>query len=464
MRPISALFALLVLLLASPPAPWAEEAPPSFHVVRPSGEAHELLPKTCSVCHRDSPFQFVVVASTTREGLDRALHLLSAPELEAVAEKPGNPHTSIACLFCHMEQPAAGANPAAMRFRTLTGEDVAVKDVTLLCQMCHPEGDEGHPKVLGKGKTAVALFEAGLPLSADTVVCTTCHDMHQTEVGMADLRLAYLKFAGKSPLSYVHGNRSGCLACHPTELAPDATPVFLLDDPTARCARCHGADHRGVHPMQVPPSEKTYPMDFLSYPLDAQGRLSCSTCHDEPCASGAGEGTGRRNPQFLRGGPYFTTTEFCYVCHPKAGLGALNPHQQIDDKGKLVTSTCTFCHRIAPDPEDIYEAYSGDEDLKFIHSPVELCAGCHETNAHPTGVNHLVEMPEQRRKQLEEYQKRHRVSIPLDGANRIVCTTCHNPHAKGVLADEAALGAGETHMWRVPSYAELCTPCHTRYD
>ena len=51
-----------------------------------------------------------------------------------------------------------------------------------------------------------------------------------------------------------------------------------------------------------------------------------------------------------------------------------------------------------------------------------------------------------------------------DDANRIVCTTCHNPHAKGVLTDEAGLGAGEQHMWRVPSYAELCTPCHARYD
>ncbi len=362
MRPISALLALLALL-ALPPAPRAKEEPPAFKVVRPSGEAHELLPKTCSVCHKDSPYQFVVVASTTREGLDRALQLLSAPELGTVAAKPSNPHTTIACLFCHMEQPAAGADPVAMRFRTLTGADVAVAEVTRLCQMCHPEGDEGHPKVLGEGKTAVALFEAGLPVSANTVVCTTCHDMHGTEVGPADLRLAYLMFARKSPLSYVHGNRSGCLACH-----------------------------------------------------------------------------------------------------PKAGLGSLNPHQQIDEKGKLVTSTCTFCHRSAPDPEDIYAAYSGDEDLNFLHSPVELCAGCHETFAHPTGVNHLVEMSDQRRKQLNEYEQRHRLSLPLDGAHRIVCTTCHNPHAKGVLADEAALGAGEKHMWRVPSYAELCTPCHTRYD
>jgi hypothetical protein len=65
---------------------------------------------------------------------------------------------------------------------------------------------------------------------------------------------------------------------------------------------------------------------------------------------------------------------------------------------------------------------------------------------------------------LEEYQKRHKVLLPLDEGGRIVCTTCHNPHAKGVLRGEAALGAGELHRWRVPSFAELCTPCHTRYD
>jgi len=291
------------------------------------------------------------------------------------------------------------------------------------------------------------------------VVCTTCHDMHESEVGPADLRLSYLAFARKNPLSYVHGNRAACLACHPTELAPDATPIFLQEDPSIRCTRCHGDNHRGAHPMQVAPSEKTYPMDFLTYPLDPQGRLSCSTCHDEPCNGG-----NRDNPSFLRGGPYFSPTEFCYVCHPKAGLGALNPHQQIDAEGRMVTTTCAFCHRNVPDPEDPYEAYSGPEDLTFLHSPVELCAGCHDPFAHPSGINHLVEMPQKRREQLATYERRHRVSLPLDESSRVVCTTCHNPHAKGVLADEAALGAGEQHMWRVPSYAELCTPCHTRYD
>jgi hypothetical protein len=467
MRPSPALrvlLALLAFLAVSPPGSRAEEEPPSFKVVQPAGEAHELLPKTCGVCHKDSPYQFVVVASASREGLERALQLLSASALGVVAEKPANPHTEIACLFCHMEPPVEGADPAAMRFRTLAGDDVGVAKVTSLCQMCHPGGEEDHPQVLGEGNAAVALFDAGLPVNANTIVCTTCHDMHETEVGPADLRLAYMEFARKSPLSYVHGIRAGCLGCHPTELAPDATPVFLQDDPTERCARCHGKNHQGVHPMQVASTEKTYPMDFLDYPLDAEKRISCSTCHDEPCLGGSEKTTGRENPRFLRGGPYFNTTEFCYVCHPKAGLGALNPHQQIDANGKLITSTCTFCHRIAPDPEDIYEAYSGDEDLKFLHSPVELCAGCHETNAHPTGVNHLVEMPEQRRKQLNEYETRHRVTMPLDDTNRIVCTTCHNPHAKGVLADEAALGAGEEFGWRVPSYAELCTPCHARYD
>lgn len=461
MRPAFALALVLAWLVLLSPVTRAAENLPTFQVVRPTGEAHELLPKTCSVCHKDSPYQFVVIASTTRDGLDRALQLLSAPALGTVAEKPANPHASVACLFCHMEQPAADADPATLRFRTLSGDDVGVAEVPQLCQMCHPEGDEEHPPVLGRGNTALALFEAGLPVSANTVVCTTCHDMHKNEVGPADLRLEYLAFARKNPLSYVHGNRVGCLACHPSELAPDASPVFLQDDPTARCARCHGENHRGVHPMQVAPSEKTYPMDFLAYPLDAAGRLSCSTCHDELCASQRNQ---QANPQFLRGGPYINTTDFCYVCHPRAGLGALNPHEQIDEKGKLVTSTCTFCHRIAPDPEDIYTAYSGPEDLKFLHSPVELCAGCHESFAHPTGINHLVEMTEQRRKQLIEYETRHRVSMPLDSAKRIVCTTCHNPHAKGVLTDEAALGAGEQHMWRVPSYAELCTPCHTRYD
>lgn len=452
-RTLTALLAGMLLLSASARA--ADEAPP-YRIVLPSGEAHELLPKTCGVCHKDSPYQFFVVASPTREGVEKALDLLrrgGAPEVAPV-ERPKNLHAATACPFCHLEPPQKGEDPARMQFRTLTGEAAPLGGVADLCEMCHPKSSAEHPKVTGWGDPAGALAAAGLPVPDGAVLCTTCHEMHNPEVGPAGTRVQYAGFVGASRQSYPHGNRATCVACHPRVLPEGAEAVFREPDPTRRCVRCHDEDHGRIHPVGVVPSDKTYPMSFLDYPLNSDGTIGCSTCHDHPCSSRPAAG----DPNFLRGGPYVTFTDFCYRCHPKAGKTGLNPHDQLDERGNVVSATCTFCHKTAPS-SDSYDP----EELLYLRSPVELCVKCHDQGPHP-GVNHLVEMPAAFAKRLEEYEKRHQVMLPLDASGRVVCTTCHNPHGKGVLRGEAALGAGEEHRWRVPSYAELCTPCHTRYD
>jgi len=437
---------------------------PVYQLIRPTDEAHNLLPKTCRVCHKDKDFHFFLVAAPSPEALERAADMLAGRAAVAGAPAagpagaPGNPHAAIACLFCHLEEPK-GLSADQLSFRTLSGA-AKRSELASHCQLCHPEGSQDHRRVV-KGRGAAAdLADAGLPLVGGQAGCTTCHEMHEAKVGPADVKPAYEQFAARSPESYPHGNRAACLACHPVAPAEGTAPAFTEADPTARCAHCHPADHGGVHPMAVKSSEKTYPLDFLDYPLDSEGRLSCSTCHDHPCPGPVDPA----NPRFLRGGPYVTATEFCYRCHPRAGLGTLNPHTQVDASGRIVTTTCAFCHRRIPDPEDPEEAYFGPEDLLFLHSPVELCLGCHESFPHPTGVNHLVEMPEARVRQLAAYEQRHGVKLPLFADSQIVCTTCHNPHDKGVLRGKAALGAAELHQWRVPTYAELCTPCHARYD
>lgn len=341
-----------------------------------------------------------------------------------------------------------------MQFRTLNGEATTVDGIERLCDLCHPKGQKQHPRVVGRSDPSEDLRAAGLPVRLGKVGCATCHDMHSQDVGPADVRKPYVEFAATSPASYPHGNRAACRACHPRDLPAGSPAVFQESDPTKRCVGCHPEDHTKIHPVGVAPSEKTYPMSFLQYPLNPDGTIGCSTCHDHPCDP-TKPPTG---PSFLRGGPYITFTDFCYRCHPKAGKGGLNPHDQVDSKGNVVSGTCTFCHKTAPSGD----AYDPSE-LLYLRSPIELCTRCHDQGPHPT-ANHLVEVPEEMVRRLETYQKRHKVLLPLDDAGRIVCTTCHNPHAKGVLRGEAALGAGELHRWRVPSYAELCTPCHTRYD
>ncbi len=443
------LLAVACLTLACGSSAWAGQV--AYRLVEPSDPAHDLLPKTCRVCHKDETFRFFVVVSPDDEGLEAARSRLEAGAPTAVAERPKNPHTGIACLFCHLQDPNQ-TPPEAMSFRTLDGGGVGRGEVASACGLCHPEAAARHPTVLADAPDATADFEsAGLPLVDGSPTCATCHDMHEQDVGPAVVRKAYLVFAAKSRASLVHGNRAGCRACHPGEPEPGTEVVFLDPDATARCVRCHTGGHEEIHPVGVASSERTFPMDFQDFPLDEKGRLTCSTCHDEVC----GGDIDPKNPRFLRGGPYVTPTDFCYRCHPRAGDGALNPHDQVTDDGRLVSTSCVFCHRRRPGEE-------GPGTLEFLHSPVELCMGCHDPGPHPT-VNHLVEMPEPMLKKLRAYEERHRVRLPLYD-DQVVCTTCHNPHEKGAVKGEAALGAGEEKGWRVPSFAELCTPCHARYD
>lgn len=55
-------------------------------------------------------------------------------------------------------------------------------------------------------------------------------------------------------------------------------PVGRIDDQDVICQKCHGgakAPHQADHPVFVVPNGEI-PSQF---PLDTQGRLTCSTCH-----------------------------------------------------------------------------------------------------------------------------------------------------------------------------------------
>jgi hypothetical protein len=454
-----ALFALAFILCGAIPLAIAAEndsGDSELKVVSPEDSDHGLLKKTCLVCHRESKLIFFIVTAKTDEALSKAHETLLGAVTQKTSSAKNNPHASTMCLFCHFTAPEEGEKSETLLFRTLDGNPVGREEVEKLCIMCHPGTVEVHPRVVDSIKKALPdLEKSGLIKNGRSVKCSTCHDMHSKIVGVASVPPEFNDFAKNSTHLFPHSNAAGCLACHPEDMKPFGEPVFTEADPEKRCSRCHVQRHESIHQTKVASSRKTYPMDFSSFPLGPEAKTTCSTCHDEPC----NEKIKPRNLSFLRGGPYSMFTDFCYNCHPKAGEGGLSPHAQVDSAGNVVMTSCIFCHIRDPDnsPDD-------PGILAYRYSPLELCVNCHSTRPHPSGVNHIVEIGEQKKKKLEAYQTRHNLRMPIDAKNRVICTTCHNPHAKGVTSGQAALGAEEEYRWRVPSFAELCTPCHARYD
>ncbi|PLX43104.1 MAG: hypothetical protein C0608_00155 [Deltaproteobacteria bacterium] len=444
------------LFAADPPDGGELAGEGSFLIIRSDEKEHKLLKKTCKVCHREGEMFFFLVTADDEDSLAMAHETLSG-KLEAPTSRVVvNPHSATMCLFCHLTPPDEKAEPTAMTFRTLDGKATDRENVADLCRMCHQDAGREHTRVIDDPESAIGdLVVAGLAEEGQSLTCSTCHDMHSKQVSSSSLKLGFKDFAKNSIHIYPHASKGGCLACHTEDMKPFGTPVFFDDDPVQRCVRCHAVRHEAVHATEVFSSEKTYPMDFLNFPLAEDGKTTCSTCHDEPC----NEPVSERNRAFLRGGPYSAFTDFCYNCHPKAGDGGLSPHRQVDEKGNIVTSACVFCHIRTEDFE-----LEDPGILAYKFSPLELCVKCHNSSPHPSGINHIVEISPEKKAKLEDYEERHRVFMPIDSKGMISCTTCHNPHDKGVTSGSEALGAEEELRWRVPSFAELCTPCHARYD
>lgn len=95
-----------------------------------------------------------------------------------------------------------------------------------------------------------------------------------------------------------------CDTCH--VLGPDGeplVPVVLVQPQEALCGpACHDpaiiSDHTGSHPTDFVPV-RTLPAEF---PLDAQGRFNCGTCHRVHATT----------PGLLRGDP---RSDPCTPCH-----------------------------------------------------------------------------------------------------------------------------------------------------
>lgn len=447
-------FLLTVLLLLAVPAASAATGEPVIRdlkntkVIRSHEQPHSILKEACIACHPKDSFDFWMliykgkppsISVDTPEGKARDSAGSGAGEAAAPAVRNRyNSHDSLGCNFCHFATPTGSAPTFIVHIRDL-------------CRLCHPGVEMHHlPEEGDRKRITAAVAGNRLPGDEGRILCTTCHKLHESTYGM---REAYTQILWEGKVPNPHGKRNLCHTCH-TGRIREGEEVRLAGgrDVNRLCNGCHLRDgvRRAPHVVDVASSEGTWRMDYLGYPL-SQGKLICTTCHDE-VSHGKPDPA---NPSFLRGGPYGDPERFCYRCHLEDRDRLSNPHKQIDGFGRIREDSCRFCHKVHPAP-----GKPKAQDLEMVADEVTLCTNCHQSRPHPD-VDHIRPLSRKMKERKEEYENRHKVKLPLDGNGTVTCSTCHNPHAKGVLKDEAGVGAGS--RWRVPDFREVCAPCHGRY-
>jgi predicted CXXCH cytochrome family protein len=218
-------------------------------------------------------------------------------------------------------------------------------------------------------------------------------------------------------------------------------------DPSWRCLGCHQykENHHPVDSAPVDPSNFPFPL--------YNGKIKCLTCHVENHESGGAK--------FLRGGPYADRREICFQCHYEEKYAEIDPHIMVDVDGKILDvngqPVCLLCHAVMPNP-----AKDRTGDVRFRADVAFLCWRCHPLMADPSFFNrHFLVKPQlPMLRFLERKEQEMKVTIPLVPRERITCSTCHNPHQKGVIVyGPSAKGADSPSKLRLPT-PEICFVCH----
>lgn len=246
-----------------------------------------------------------------------------------------------------------------------------------------------------------------------------------------------------------------------------------------QCLACHDG---------VRANAEAHPVDRLlqgdrfvnpGWPL-LDGKLACQTCHD------IGVTAGHKNAQparsdFLRPGLGQGPDAFCASCHKPVQFRRVNPHRMMTPEGQVVPADCLLCHKSMPDARAMTR--SGRPDLRA--DTMTLCRSCHFFHVDWFEPGHMgVKVPPK----ILAYMRAREVAGPATRPSRrmiaglqaegarpqdwplgpddtLLCTTCHNPHQKGVfppgsvLARDAMEIQGDRVISKIP-VPRMCLRCH----
>ncbi len=157
----------------------------------------------------------------------------------------------------------------------------------------------------------------------------------------------------------------------------------------------------------------------------------------------------------------------------EARRSLMNPHEQINDEGEVLWNKCLICHKVIP---DVYKDKSiEDVKLRFEDDLKQGCYRCHPERKHPGGEwvgralgtgtgapEHLVVPPRYIRRNIRLSMKEDYMKLPMDPkTGKITCSTCHNPHERGVLVGRADAGADRDLLLRSTG-TSICQYCHRK--
>ncbi len=274
--------------------------------------------------------------------------------------------------------------------------------------------------------------------------------------------------ATSTDASNPHWTQAGCTACHASEdgqLKP--VPLSAID---ALCLSCHDGQKTVAerHPIG-----RSFTGEAIRQPESwpaPDGKLGCVTCHEIVRACKNAHGRPGANPEFLRAFNPARPLAFCANCHVETQHARYNPHQMLDSNQAVVERACLHCHEQAL-PHDPCSR-TGSPRLRSPEPT--LCLACHSMHVDYFDPGHLGSTPTPsiaaRLRGLQQNRGARDLRsplLPLDPQQRIVCSTCHNPHQRGVFTEACVLAAGAGDFTsdqrelalRRPS-KEFCASCH----
>jgi hypothetical protein len=280
-----------------------------------------------------------------------------------------------------------------------------------------------------------------------------------------------------------HWSNKACLECHLEKPRKGKKTTYKFGgDFIKLCNSCHDTaisrfdEH--IVDVLVPPKgkEKYFKTPPLDFPLN-NGKLTCITCHNLRLQESSNPNIKEKNPYFLRRAPFETQRTFewakseiderflqtrytfCFFCHMKGPLMQFSPHKnQLKRNGEINEDVCLFCHTEVPD-----RAVFNPAENRKLSAPMETqCKNCHmgKTRLHPIRVNHYSRMPPDRIIAMMKFSERRIGLVIPRSKGRIVCSSCHNAHQRGVLKNPITRkGADSRKRLRVEGYG-ICLTCH----